>query len=563
MDYKKEYERWCQLAVADADVTAELKAMDNAKMEDAFYRDLAFGTGGLRGVIGAGTNRMNVYTVAKASQGLANYLNQMVKNPSVAIGYDSRIKSQLFARVAAQVFAANGVQVHIWPRLLPVPTVAFATRYLETSAGVMITASHNPSKYNGYKVYGADGCQITTEAAAKILSEIEKLDIFGDVKQADFEECLAEGKISYIPDEVLTAFVEEVKKQSALFGETVNKDVAIVYSPLNGTGLEPVTRTLREMGYGNITVVKEQEQPDGNFPTCPYPNPEIKEAMALGMEYAQKCNADLLLATDPDCDRVGIAVKDKNGDYQLLSGNETGLLLLDYICAQRQKHGKMPADPVMIKTIVTTDMGEQIAAHYGVRTINVLTGFKFIGEQIGLLEKQGKADSYVFGFEESYGYLSGSYVRDKDGVNGAYLICEMFSYYATQGISLLDKLNELYQTYGYALNTLHSYEFDGSAGFAKMQKIMEQFHKEVGTGKTIHAFGGKEIQTVLDYSKGLDGLPKSDVLKYMLADHCSVVVRPSGTEPKLKTYISVSAPDHASAAALEEKITEELGEFFR
>lgn len=563
MDYKKEYKRWCQLAVADADVAAELKAMDDAKMEDAFYRDLAFGTGGLRGVIGAGTNRMNVYTVAKASQGLANYLNQTAETPSVAIGYDSRIKSQLFARVAAQVFAANGVQVHIWPRLLPVPAVSYATRYLGTSAGVMVTASHNPSKYNGYKVYGADGCQITTEAAAEILGEIEKLDIFADVKQADFEESLAEGKISYIPDEVLTAFVEEVKKQSVLFGETVNKDVAIVYSPLNGTGLEPVTRTLREMGYGNITVVKEQEQPDGNFPTCPYPNPEIKEAMALGMEYAKKCNADLLLATDPDCDRVGIAVKDKNGDYQLLSGNETGLLLLDYICAQRQKHGKMPADPVMIKTIVTTDMGEQIAAHYGVRTINVLTGFKFIGEQIGLLEKQGKADSYIFGFEESYGYLSGGYVRDKDGVNGAYLICEMFSYYATQGISLLDKLNELYKTYGYALNTLHSYEFDGSAGFAKMQKIMEKFHQEVGAGKAIHAFGGKEIQTVLDYSKGLDGLPKSDVLKYLLADHCSVVVRPSGTEPKLKTYISVSAPDHASAAALEEKITGELGEFFR
>lgn len=563
MDYKKEYERWCQLAVADADVAAELKAMDDTKMEDAFYRDLAFGTGGLRGVIGAGTNRMNIYTVAKASQGLANYLNQTAEKPSVAIGYDSRIKSQLFARVAAQVFAANGVKVHIWPRLLPVPTVSYATRYLGTSAGVMVTASHNPSKYNGYKVYGADGCQITTEAAAEILGEIEKLDIFADVKQADFEESLAEGKISYIPDEVLTAFVEEVKKQSVLFGETVNKDVAIVYSPLNGTGLEPVTRTLREMGYGNITVVKEQEQPDGNFPTCPYPNPEIKEAMALGMEYAKKCNADLLLATDPDCDRVGIAVKDKNGDYQLLSGNETGLLLLDYICAQRQKHGKMPADPVMIKTIVTTDMGEQIAAHYRVRTINVLTGFKFIGEQIGLLEKQGKADSYIFGFEESYGYLSGGYVRDKDGVNGAYLICEMFSYYATQGISLLDKLNELYQNYGYALNTLHSYEFDGSAGFAKMQKIMEKFHQEVGAGKAIHAFGGKEIQTVLDYSKGLDGLPKSDVLKYLLADHCSVVVRPSGTEPKLKTYISVSAPDHASAAALEEKITGELGEFFR
>ena len=554
MDYRKEYERWCSQATADADVAAELQTMDDAKVEDAFYRDLAFGTGGLRGVIGAGTNRMNIYTVAKASQGLADYLQKHFDKPSVSIGYDSRIKSDVFARAAAGVFAANGVEVHIWPTLMPVPTVSFATRYLGTSAGVMETASHNPSKYNGYKVYGADGCQITTEAAAEILAEIEKLDIFADVKRVTFEEGVEKGLIRYIPEEVYTAFVEEVKKQSVLFGETVNKDVAIVYSPLNGTGLKPVTRTLREMGYGNITVVKEQEQPDGNFPTCPYPNPEIKEAMALGMEYARRCNADLLLATDPDCDRVGIAVKDKNGEYVLLSGNETGILLLDYICAQRTKHGKMPADPVMVKTIVTTDMGEQIAAHYGVRTINVLTGFKFIGEQIGLLEKQGKADSYIFGFEESYGYLSGSYVRDKDGVNGATLICEMFSYYATQGVSLLDKLNELYQTYGYCLNTLHSYEFDGSAGFAKMQRIMKTFREEVGPGKQVDAFAGKKIEKVLDYSQGLDGLPKSDVLKYLLEGHCSVVVRPSGTEPKLKVYISVSAEDKRAAEKFETEI---------
>ena len=554
MDYRKEYERWCSQATADADVAAELQTMDDAKVEDAFYRDLAFGTGGLRGVIGAGTNRMNIYTVAKASQGLADYLQKHFDKPSVSIGYDSRIKSDVFARAAAGVFAANGVEVHIWPTLMPVPTVSFATRYLGTSAGVMVTASHNPSKYNGYKVYGADGCQITTEAAAEILAEIEKLDIFADVKRVTFEEGVEKGLIRYIPEEVYTAFVEEVKKQSVLFGETVNKDVAIVYSPLNGTGLKPVTRTLREMGYGNITVVKEQEQPDGNFPTCPYPNPEIKEAMALGMEYARRCNADLLLATDPDCDRVGIAVKDKNGEYVLLSGNETGILLLDYICAQRTKHGKMPADPVMVKTIVTTDMGEQIAAHYGVRTINVLTGFKFIGEQIGLLEKQGKADSYIFGFEESYGYLSGSYVRDKDGVNGATLICEMFSYYATQGVSLLDKLNELYQTYGYCLNTLHSYEFDGSAGFAKMQRIMKTFREEVGPGKQVDAFAGKKIEKVLDYSQGLDGLPKSDVLKYLLEGHCSVVVRPSGTEPKLKVYISVSAEDKRAAEKFETEI---------
>ena len=548
MDIKKEYERWLANATTDADVLAELKTLDDAKIEDAFYRNLAFGTGGLRGVIGAGTNRMNVYTVAKASQGLADYLNKNFETPSVAIGYDSRIKSDVFAKVAAGVFAANGVKVNIWPTLMPVPTVSFATRYLHTSAGVMVTASHNPSKYNGYKVYGADGCQITTEAAAEILDEIEKLDIFADVKTSDFETGMANGSIRYIPDGVYTAFVEQVKSQSVLFGEEANKNVAIVYSPLNGTGLKPVTRTLKEMGYTNITVVKEQEQPDGNFPTCPYPNPEIKEAMALGMAYAKKCNADLLLATDPDCDRVGIAVKNKAGKYKLLTGNQTGMLLLDYICSQRVKHGKMPADPVMVKTIVTMDMGEQIATHYGLRTINVLTGFKFIGEQIGKLEKQGKADSYVFGFEESYGYLTGSYVRDKDGVDGAYMICEMFSYYATKGISLLDKLDELYKTYGYCLNTLHSYEFDGSAGFAKMQSIMQAFRGD------IKEFGGKKVVKLLDYAPGLDGLPKSDVLKFLLEDNCSLVVRPSGTEPKLKTYISVSAANKETAEAVESEI---------
>lgn len=409
MNYNEEYKRWLTSATADADVATELKAIENdpARIEDAFYRNLAFGTGGLRGTIGAGTNRMNVYTVAKASQGLANYLVANFDAPSVAIGYDSRIKSDVFAKVAASVFAANGVQVNIWPQLLPVPTVSFATRYLGTSAGVMVTASHNPSKYNGYKVYGADGCQITTEAAAEILAEIEKLDIFADVKKSDFESGVADGQIKYISDDVLTAFVEEVKKQSLLDDSVkVDKNVAIVYSPLNGTGLKPVLRTLKETGYTNITVVKEQENPDGNFPTCPYPNPEIKEAMALGMEYAKRCNADLLLATDPDCDRVGIAVKNTAGEYVLLSGNETGMLLLNYVCERRISMGTMPKDPVLCKTIVTIDMADRIAADYGVRTVNLLTGFKFIGEQIGRLEKEGKADSYIFGFEESYGYLS-------------------------------------------------------------------------------------------------------------------------------------------------------------
>lgn len=555
MDYRKEYERWMKQAAMDEDIVEELRSMDDAKMEDAFYRDLAFGTGGLRGVIGAGTNRINIYTIAKASQGLADYLKKNFEEPSVAIGYDSRIKSDVFARTAARVFAANGVRVSIWPVLMPVPTVSFAARYLHTSAGVMITASHNPSKYNGYKVYGPDGCQITVEAADNILKEIEKLDIFADVRNSDFETGIANGNIQYIQDEVFTAFVEQVKSQSVLFGEEVDKNIAIVYSPLNGSGLKPVTRTLKEMGYTNITVVREQEQPDGSFPTCPYPNPEIKEAMALGIEYAKRCNADLMLATDPDCDRVGIAVKNHVGEYELLTGNQTGMLLLDYICSQRQKHHKMPADPVMVKTIVTMDMAQQIAEHYGLRTINVLTGFKFIGEQIGKLEEQKKADSYVFGFEESYGYLTGSYVRDKDGVNGACMICEMFSYYATKGIGLLDKLDELYRMYGYCLNTLHSYEFDGSAGFVKMQKIMKAFRGD------IEKFDNKKVLKLLDYAAGLDGLPKSDVLKFLLEDNCSIVIRPSGTEPKLKMYISVSAEDKEIAEKTEEEICRSAEEY--
>ena len=551
--YKEEYQYWLKNAVED-DLESLLRMMSQEEIEDAFYKNLSFGTGGLRGTIGAGTNRMNVYTVGKASQGLADYLVKNFSSPSVVIGFDSRIKSDVFARTAASVFAANGVQVQLWPHLNPVPTVSFAVRYLAASAGVMITASHNPSKYNGYKVYGTDGCQITTEAAAEILGEIEKLDIFTDVKRLDFDIAVSEGKITYISKDVLTAFIENVKKQSVLFGEEVKRDVAIVYSPLNGTGLIPVTRTLKEMGYTNITLVEEQRLPDGNFPTCPYPNPEIREAMALGMEYARKCNADLLLATDPDCDRVGIAVKDERGEYVLLSGNETGLLLLDYICSQRAKHHKMPEDPVMIKTIVTMDLAERIAADYGVRTINVLTGFKYIGEQIGFLEQAGKTDSFIFGFEESYGYLSGSYVRDKDAVNGAFLICEMFSYYAAHGISIWEKLQELFSRYGYCLNTLHSYEFDGPAGFEKMKNIMGRFHEDAGPGKKLASFGGKNILKVLDYSRGLDGLPKSDVLKYLLEDNCSAVIRPSGTEPKLKVYISVSAKTKAEAQDVERKV---------
>ncbi len=551
------YKLWFKKVKTDLDLALELKEMaDNmSAIEDAFYKDLEFGTGGLRGVIGAGTNRMNVYVVARASQGLSKYVIKhfALEERKIAISYDSRIKSDVFAKVAAEVFAANGIKVFIYPQLMPVPCLSFATRYLGCAAGIMITASHNPAKYNGYKVYGADGCQITSAAANEILAEINKLDLFDGWKSLPFVNGLETDKITYISDEVYTAFVEEVKRQSVAGDAKLDKDVAIIYSPLNGTGLKPVLRTLQESGFTNITVVKEQEQPDGNFPTCPYPNPEIREAMALGMEYMKKYDAELLLATDPDCDRVGIAVKNNNGEFQLLSGNQTGLLLADYICARRLENGTMPVDPVIIKTIVTTDMAEQIAAHYGVRVINVLTGFKYIGEQIGLLEKQGKAGSYIFGFEESYGYLSGTYVRDKDGVNAAFLICEMFCYYKTRGINLLDKLQELYKTCGYCLNTLYSYEFEGEAGFAKMQEIMKAFRTE-----KISEFGGRKVEEMLDYNLGLDEFPKSDVLKFILENHSSVVVRPSGTEPKLKTYIAVSAEDEKTAKKVEKKIVEDL-----
>ena len=557
---QEEYIRWLKYAVEDKDLIEELKEMqeDGAKQEDAFYRNLEFGTGGLRGVIGAGTNRMNIYTVAKASQGLAEYVkNHGGQKKGIAVSYDSRIKSDVFARVAAQVFAGNGIQVYIYDELMPTPCLSFAVRRLGCEAGIMVTASHNPSKYNGYKVYGSDGCQITTEAAAAILDEIEAVDIFEGILKMNFDEAVDCGRIRWISSEVTADFVDCVKKQSVLGAlDQVDKDVAIVYSPLNGTGLKPVLRTLGESGFTNITVVKEQEAPDGHFPTCPYPNPEIREAMALGIEYAKERDADLLLATDLDCDRVGIAVKDEQGNHVLLSGNETGMLLLDYICSRRRANGTMPEHPVMIKTIVTIDMAERIAAHYGVETKNVLTGFKFIGEQIGLLEEKGQESSYIFGFEESYGYLSGSYVRDKDGVNAAFLICEMFAYYKAQGISLWQKLKELYQTYGYCLNTLHSFTFEGAAGFLRMKEIMASLRQG------IDMIGGKRVLECLDYSRGLDGLPKSDVLKFMLEDYCSVVIRPSGTEPKMKVYLSVSAEDMEMAGRIEAEMAESLKGFF-
>ena len=535
VDIRKEYERWVKCALEDPDLAEELKDISNdeKKIEDAFYRNLEFGTGGLRGVIGAGTNRMNIYMIRKASQGLANYVNKKLpNNPSIAVSFDSRIKSTLFSHIASEVFAANGIKVHIYKELMPTPCLSYAVRELNCSAGIMVTASHNPSKYNGYKVYGSDGCQITTQAASDILSEINALDVFDDPKHGDYDAFIKEGMINIISDDLYTKFINRVKQESLLVDEKLDKSVKIIYSPLHGTGLKPVTRILKESGFNNIIVVKEQEQPDGNFTTCPYPNPEIREAMQEGIRYAEENNADLLIATDPDADRVGIAIKDGN-EYRLLTGNQVGVLLFDYICSLRIKHNKMPKDPIAVKTIVTTDMVKKIAEKYGVQIVEVLTGFKFIGEQIGLLEAKGEEERYIFGFEESYGYLSGGYVRDKDAVDGAFLIAEMFSYYKHQGISLVSKLSELYKEYGYFSNYLDSFEFEGSSGFNKMMSIMEKVRNQ------ITSIGKYKIVNKIDYEKGVNGLPKSNVLKLFLDNGTSIVVRPSGTEPKLKIYTSI------------------------
>ena len=529
------YNLWCKSATEDKDLVKELETIKNSpeKIEDAFYRELEFGTGGLRGVIGAGTNRMNIYVIRKATQGFANYLKKHFDKPSVAISYDSRIKSTLFAKTAAEVFAANNVKVFIYKELMPTPNLSYAVRELKCSGGIMVTASHNPSKYNGYKVYGNDGCQITTEAAKAILGEIDKIDPFKDVKISRFEDSLKSGTISYIEDDVFDKFISRVEQESVLFGDETDKNCKIIYSPLNGTGLKPVTTILKKNGY-NVFVVPEQEKPDGNFPTCPYPNPEMREAMELGIKYAEKQNADLFIATDPDCDRVGTAVKNsKTGEYVLITGNQMGVLLFDYICSQRMKHHKMPNNPVAIKTIVTTDMAFQIAKDYGVTIKEVLTGFKYIGEQILFLEQKGEENRYIFGFEESYGYLSGSYVRDKDAVDGVFLIAEMFTFYKKQGISLLEKLDELYKKYGCYSSYLSSFTFEGSKGAAKMEEIISKFRENKVS------FDDFNIDKVIDYQKGIDDLPKSNVIKIIFKEGHSVVVRPSGTEPKIKIYFSV------------------------
>ena len=556
MTEQKQYEIWLHKATEDADLVEELHAIqgDEKEIAERFYRNLSFGTGGLRGVLGAGTNRINIYTVRKASQGLANYLCKQTSAPSVAIAHDSRIKSRTFAREAARVLAANGVQVYLYRTLMPTPALSYAVRALHCDAGVVVTASHNPAKYNGYKVYGADGCQITLEAAESILSEIEALNLFEDVRTIPFQQGLDAGSIAWISLDVVDGYLDAVSAE-CLQPDLSGKDaLSIVYTPLNGAGLMCVKRTLTRNGFTHYIVVPEQEHADGHFPTCPYPNPEIEEALSLGLSLCRKEDADLLLATDPDCDRCGIAVRHAN-DYQLLTGNEVGVLLFDYICRQRTAQHTMPEAPIVVKTIVTTEMIAPIAAHYGVQVRNVLTGFKFIGEQIGLLEQQGQEERYLFGFEESYGYLSGGYVRDKDAVNASLLICEMTAYYRNQGKTLIDVLNELYASYGAYVNALQSFTFEGMDGFETMQTIMASFRAQPP-----REILGHRVVCVSDYACSLstyaDGrteiidLPASDVVKFDLADGITVVVRPSGTEPKLKLYYSVKGDSIQQAQAL-------------
>lgn len=539
----QECTRWLARPDMPPELRRELEsiAQDDVRISDRFYRQLEFGTGGLRGVLGAGTNRMNVYTVGKATQGLAEYILALPgAKKQVAIAHDSRINSRLFAVRTGCVLAANGITAYLYPRLEPTPVLSWAVRALGCDAGVCITASHNPAKYNGYKVYGPDGCQITVEAAKAIQQAIDKVDCFADVRAIPEEEARSCGLLRDTPEAVLDGFVDAVYAQRLPVRDDL-PPLKVVYTPLNGAGLECVKRILDKIGVTDVTVVPEQEKPDGNFPTCPYPNPEIREALERGIALCEQVGPDLLLATDPDCDRVGIAVKN-GGEYQLLTGNEVGVLLLDFICRVRLRAGNMPEKPVAVSTIVSTDMADAVAEKYGVELRRTLTGFKFIGEQIGLLERQGQADRYIFGFEESYGYLSGPHVRDKDGVNAAMLICQMAQDYKSKGKNLAQAMEELYREFGCYQNSLHSFAFEGQAGFAQMQNIMRTLRSV--TPKEI---GGHAVERVVDYAPGVSSLPKADVLEFRLAGGAKVMVRPSGTEPKMKLYLFANGADRPAA----------------
>ncbi len=558
--YQKEYERWQAADLEDIDLTTELASIkdNDNEIKERFAMALKFGTAGLRGVLGAGTNRMNIYVVRQATQGLANWVKTQGGSQTVAISYDSRLKSDVFAKTAASVLAANGILVRIYDALMPVPALSFATRYYNCNAGIMVTASHNPAKYNGYKAYGPDGCQLTDDAAAIVYDEIQKIDVLTGANYISFAEGVEKGLIHFVGDDCKEALYAAIEDRQVRPGLCKTAGLKLVYSPLNGSGLVPVTRVLKDIGITDITIVPEQEYPSGYFTTCSYPNPEIFEALRLGLELAEKEGADLMLATDPDADRVGIAMKCPDGSYELVSGNEVGVLLLDYICAGRVEKGTMPEKPVAVKSIVSTPLADAVANHYGVELRNVLTGFKWIGDQIAQLEAAGEVDRFIFGFEESYGYLAGPYVRDKDAVIGSMLICEMAAYYRSIGSSLKERLEEIYSQYGRYLNQVDSFEFPGLTGMDKMASIMESLRE-----KPLEEIAGVKITKALDYKKTEEtGLPAANVLIYTLEDGGTVIVRPSGTEPKIKTYFTTLGKDKAEAQVKKNQLAEGLKPIF-
>ena len=562
MDIKQTYNEWLENAVEDKDLTAELESIKNNEDEiyDRFYTALKFGTAGLRGIIGAGTNRMNIYVVRQATQGLANYVLKKYGKGSVAISHDSRIKADLFMNEAARVLAANGIKVYITSELQPTPVLSYLVRYFKCQAGIMVTASHNPAAYNGYKAYGEDGCQMTDVAANTVYDEISKLDMFKDVKIADFDEAVKSGMIEYVDESVYDTYLEKVIEQQVNPGICEGADLKVVYTPLNGTGNKLVRKVLGKIGVKDVVIVPEQELPDGNFTTCPYPNPEIKEALAKGLELCEKEQPDLLLATDPDADRVGIAVKDYDGSYRLISGNEDGVMLTNYILSCKKASGKLPEKPVVVKTIVTTKLINKLCEKYGCELKNVLTGFKYIGEVILNLEKKHEENRYLFGFEESYGYLSGTYVRDKDAVVASMLVCEMAAYYKKQGKSLAEVIDGLYEEFGYYLNQTYSFEFGGAAGMQKMADIMTAVRDN--TPKSIAGYDvvkvsdyllKKETEVATGNTTDID-LPKSNVIALHLSDDNAVIIRPSGTEPKIKLYITSVGKDKENATEICEKL---------
>ena len=561
LDYKKEYERWKKTDMPDFDLTRELQLMDGKEEEikEHFARALEFGTAGIRGTLGAGTNRMNIFVVRQTTEGLARYILEEGLEKKVAISYDSRLKGWTFAKEVSGVLAANGISVRLYDALMPVPALSFATRYYGCSAGIMLTASHNPAIYNGYKVYGSDGCQMTDEAADKVYAKIKETDVLTGAKRMSFSEAVQQGLIQFVEEGCKEAFYQAVLSQQVHPGLCKEAGLSLVYTPLNGTGLEPVTHIFKEMGITDVSIVPEQEYPNGYFTTCPYPNPEIFEAMEKGLDLAKEKNADLLLATDPDADRVGIAMRTEEGEYELVSGNEMGVLLLDYIASGRKQEGTLPKNPVAVKSIVSTPLADKVAADYGVELRHTLTGFKWIGEQIKFLEEKGEQDRFIFGFEESYGYLSGTAVRDKDAVVASMLICEMAAYYRKNGSSIKQRLEEIYKKYGYYLNAVDSFSFPGLSGMDKMQKIMEDLRKN--GPKEIAGISVKNCVDYLDSEK--TGLPRANVLLYKLENGESIIVRPSGTEPKIKAYFTTFGKSREEAKEEKKRLAEAVAPIFR